>query len=345
MRPPLFAAALLLTLASGAAGATYVPRADVEAAARGAALQAKQLDSEQALIGELQQARWNSVTDPLRSEARMMSALQRLRDVVAPTAASRAAVSALLDYASQTLTDPVDVEQRRQVPAFAISAAARAALTHWQLRADAASLRKALNSADLTTLAASRNTEALADVIGSATPLELTLLRDSIAATPGNLHALFLRLADPQLALDALRQGAGVAGLALIADIPRVLTPAAALATLSDGSIEPGYRSAARLALSPLVATLPAAREFLLSTLGDVHGDSSAAALGRSGDADALAALADIVATGTDTPRLRHALLGLRASGAGDAQAALAAFADDPRADAALRQEVRAWLR
>ncbi len=337
---------LLLAAASGAANAAYVPRVEVEAAARSAAIQAKQIADEYALIGALQQAQWQSLIDPLRSEAQMMGTLQLLRSVTAPTETTRAAVGALLDYSSQTLTDPVDVEQRsRQVPAFAIAAAARSALTHWQLRADVAGLRKALAVADISSLATATNTRALAEVIGTATPVELALLRDNVAATPDNLHALFLRLAEPQLALDVLRQAADPIGLMLIADIPRALSPALALETLSASGIDTEYLSAARLALAPLVHELPAARAYLLSTLGDTAGDSSAVALGRSEDADAIAALAAIVAADVDTPRLRHALLGLRASDSAAADAALGRFAADARHNKALREEISRWLR
>lgn len=340
--------AVLLMLAANipAVHAGYVPRAQVEAVARNAALQAKQLGDESELVGALRQARWRSAGEPLEGEARMLAALVRLRDVTAPNAMTRQAVTELLDYSPQTLTDPVDVEQRlRQVPAFQIAGAARAALTHWQLRADVAGLRKALAGADTTTIAATDNDAALSEVIRTATPAELEMLRSSANATPATLHALFLRLADPQLALDALRQPQDVEGLALIADVPRTLSAADALLVLGDSGIDADYRSAARLAIAPLIAQSPAARDLLLRTLGDEYGDASASALGRSGDTTAIAALAAIVDDDADTPRLRHALLGLRASADPTARAALQRFSDDGRRNAALREEVRSWLR
>lgn len=337
---------LMLAATMSAADAGYVPRGQVEVAARNAALQAKQLGDEAALLDALQQARWRSAADPLNGEARMLAALGRLREVTAPGVATRQAVVELLGHSPQTLTDPIDVEQRRrQVPAFPISGAARAALTHWQLRADVAALRKALARTDTAAIGAITNEAAAGEVIRTATPAELELLRAGIDARPATLHALFLRLADPQLALDALRQPQDAAGLALIADVPRVLPAADALSVLGDPGIDREYRSAARLALAPLVAQTPSVRDFLLQTLDDGDGDASASALGRSGDATALAALAAIAGGGTDSRRLRHALLGLRASADPAARKALQDFADDARQAAALRSEVRAWLR
>ncbi|MDP9140151.1 MAG: hypothetical protein M3O62_05075 [Pseudomonadota bacterium] len=337
---------LLLAACSHAAVASYVPRAQVEAAARTAAVHAKQLGDESALVGALQQAQWRSVIDPLPNEAQMMSALEQLRSVTAPSPQTLEAVSALLDYSAQTLTDPIDVEQRRrQVPAFAIAGAARSALSHWQLRADVARLRTAAAQADSVTIANFDNEDAIGEVIRSAAPAELAALHRSAAPTPSTLHALFLRLADPQLALDALRQAPTAEGLDLITDIPRVLAPDAAFAVLSDAGIDPEYRSASRLALVPLLAQLPAARSFLLGTLADDSGDSSAVALGRSGDGAAIGALSDIVEREADSIRLRNALLGLRASAHPAARATLAQFVADERRAPALREEISAWLR
>ncbi len=337
---------VLLASFGQAAVAGYAPRAEVESAARAAAVHAKQMGDESALVGTLQQAQWRSVIDPLPNEAQMMSALEQLRGVTAPAPQTLEAVRALLDYSAQTLTDPVDVEQRgRQVPAFAIAGAARSALSHWQLRADVARLRSALARADSPTIAGVGNEAAIGEVIRSAAPAELAVLRSSAEPTASTLHALVLRLADPQLALDALRQAPTAAGLGLIADIPDVLAPSAALAVLSDAGIDPEYRSACRLALAPLIAGLPAAREYLLATLADDAGDSSAVALGRSGDVAAVAALADIVEHEADSARLRNALLGLRASAMPAARATLAQFVADKRRAPALREEIRTWLR
>ncbi len=337
---------LLLAAGSHAAIAGYVPRAQVESAARAAAIHAKQLNDESALVGALRQAQWRSVIDPLPNEAQMMSALEQLRSVTAPSQQTRVAVSALLDYSTQTLTDAIDVEQRtRQVPAFAIAGAARSALSHWQLRADVARLRNAVVQADSVTIASIGNEDAIGEVVRSASPTELAVLRGSAAPTPSTLHALFLRLADPQLALDVLRQAPAAEGLDLIVDIPRVLAPDAAFAVLGDAGIHAEYRSASRLALAPLIAQLPAAREFLVATLADDSGDSSAVALGRSGDVAAVNALSDIVEREADSLRLHNALLGLRASTEPAARTTLARFAADERHLPALRQEVGAWLR
>ncbi len=339
-------AGVLLAACCHAAVAGYVPRAQVEAAARAAAVHAKQLDDESALVGALQQAQWRSAIDPLPNEAQMMSALEQLRSVTTPSPQTRAAVSALLGYSVQTLTDPVDVEQRmRQVPAFAIAGAARSALSHWQLRADVASLRSAVAQADSAAIASFGNAEAIVEVIRSATPAELVVLRSSATPTASTLHALFLRLAEPQLALDALRQAPTAEGLDLIADIPRVLAPDAAFAVLSAAGMDAEYRSASRLALAPLIAQLPVVRAFLLGTLADDAGDSSAVALGRSGDGAAISALSDIVEHEADSIRLRNALLGLRASAHPPARATLSQFVADERHAPALRQEVSAWLR
>ncbi|MFA5942004.1 MAG: hypothetical protein WC809_21855 [Sinimarinibacterium sp.] len=339
------AAALVLALGFGGAQAGYVPRAQVDAAAAAAALEAKAYVDESALVAGLLQAQSLSVVEPLANEARLLRTLERLRDVTLPSAAARSAAESLLDHAPQIWTDPVDPEQRnRQMPAFPIAGAARAALKRWDQTTGEALVRAALVRADVDALRGALPS-ALTAVARSADAHALELLRQADVADPQLQRTLFERSADPQLALELLRREAGPEGLHLIAGIDAVLPPQSAIEVLTDARLDAGYRSAARLALGRLVAAQPAARAYLLDTLGDAHGASSAAALARADDAAALTELSRTVMTENDSPRLRHALLALRLSDDPAARAALAAFSADASRPAALREEVRAWLR
>ncbi|MEQ1439749.1 hypothetical protein AAG565_10315 [Fontimonas sp. SYSU GA230001] len=339
------ATALALALCVCGAQAGYVPRAQVEAAAATAAIEAKAYADEAALVGALLHAQSRSVVEPLPSEARLLRLLERLREVTAPADATRAAVAGLLDHAPQTWTDPVDPEQRtRQMPAFAVAGAARATLQRWNQTRDEARVRAALARADVDALRGTAPA-ALAAVAARADARELALLRAADIADPRLQRTLFERSADPQLALHLLRQRADPEGLRLVAGIDAVLAPAAAVAVLTDARLDAGYRSAARLALGRLVVLEPAARTHLLDTLGDADGASSAAALARAEDAVALSALSRLVMIEDDGPRLRHAVLALRLSDDPAARAALRAFVADDARPAALRAEVRTWLR
>ncbi|MEW6168528.1 MAG: hypothetical protein AB1651_12665, partial [Pseudomonadota bacterium] len=304
--------AVLLALASGAAAAGYVARAEVEAAARAAAIEAKAYADQSALVAGLLQAQTRSVVEPLINEARMVALLARLREAPAPSAQARSAVEALRDYAVQTYTDPVDPEQRRlQVPAFAVAGAARAALHRWDSAAAKAAYADALVRADLAALHAATDAAALEAVVHEASDAQLQLLRAADLRPPRARLALFERLREPQLARALLRAPAAPEGLELIARIDAVLDAPAAFAVLSDATLDEAYVSAARLAIGRLTPAHAAARAHLLATLGDGEGASSATALARQMDAQTLAALAGILASTGDSRRLRHALLAL----------------------------------
>ncbi|MFP5304335.1 MAG: hypothetical protein ACLGI7_00745 [Gammaproteobacteria bacterium] len=338
--------AVLLALVSSTAVAGYVPRAEVEAAARAAAVEAKAYADRSALVAGLLQAQTRSVVEPLINEARMVALLARLREAPAPSPQARTAVEALRDYAVQTYTDPVDPEQRRlQVPAFAVAGAARAALHRWDSAAAKAAYADALARADLAALHAATDAAALEAVVREASDAQLQLLRAADLRPPRARRALFERLREPQLALALLRTPATPEGLQLIAGIDTVLDGPAAFAVLSDAALDDAYVSAARLAIGRLVPEHPASRAHLLATLGDGEGASSAAALSHRMDAQTLAALDEIVAGSGDGSRLRHALLALRLSGDAEARSVLARFAADETRPAALRDEVAAWLR
>src|SRR5690606_34956082 len=123
---------LLLLGATGAAHAGYAPQAEIDAAMRAAAVEAKAYGDEHSLIAGLQWAQARSVTDPLAAEAHLLQLLIRLREVRNPQTQTRAAVAALRDHAPQTVTDPVDPEQRGLMrPAFPIAGAARSLLRLW----------------------------------------------------------------------------------------------------------------------------------------------------------------------------------------------------------------------
>lgn len=339
------AAALALLAAVSTAAADYAPRVDVERAARSAADEAALYTDEVALTVALQQAQTRSVIEPLASEARLVQLLLRLRDVTLPMPATRRAVVALLDHEPQTLTDPVDPEQRGlQRPAFAVAGTARAVLQRWDQSAAEATVRAALARGDAEGLRGAMPA-ALVAVIGVAAEADLATIRKAAPADPRVWRALFERLADPALARDLLRQPAQPEGLRLIAAIDSVLSAADAHAVLTDRELDRGYASAARLALGRLAAHHPPARRALLDSLGDADGASSASALAKMADAETMRALADIARTQNDSPRLRHALLALRLCETIEARAHLAAFAADATRPQRLREEVRAWLR
>lgn len=338
-------ALVLLAVASTAAAADYASRSDVEQAARAAADAAALYADEAALTAALLQAQTRSVIEPLSSEARLVQLLQRLREVAAPLPATRQAVAGLLDHAPQTLTDPIDPEQRGlQRPAFAVAGTARAVLQRWEQTTAEAAVRDALARGDMQSLRTAMPA-ALAAVIAVADDSDLAAIRDAAPADAHVQRVLFERLADPALALDLLQQHAAPEGLRLIARIDTVLSAEAAHGVLTDARLDPGYASAARLALGRLAATHAPARRTLLDTLGDAQGASSASALARVGDSETLAALAGIVRTAPDGQRLRHALLALRLSDAAPAKSELSAFVTDATRPAKLRDEVRAWLR
>jgi hypothetical protein len=184
----------------------------------------------------------------------------------------------------------------------------------------------------------------LAELIGAADSAELSLLQQADLPQTAARFALFERSADADIARTLLRDAPEATTQQLASTVAQRLPAATALALLGDAQVHERRRSAARLAIGTLVADHAPARAYLLSTLGDAHGASSAAALARNLDGVTLAALAAMLAAGNDDAGTRHALLALRLSDDPRATAQLRAYADDPAQPAALRDEVRAWL-
>jgi hypothetical protein len=338
------ACVLLLALVAPAAQAYYANRAEVAAATEAAASEAKAYSQSALIVAALQQALLQSTVEPLHAEARMQQLLLQLRDAPA-SAAARALVLDLLDHSPRTFTDAVDPEQRRRtVPAFEIAGGARAVLRGWDDRSAQARYRDALAQADFATLRAADNPRVLAELIGAADSAELSLLQQADLPQTAARFALFERSADADIARTLLRDAPEATTQQLASTVAQRLPAATALALLGDAQVHERRRSAARLAIGTLVADHAPARAYLLSTLGDAHGASSAAALARNLDGVTLAALAAMLAAGNDDAGTRHALLALRLSDDPRATAQLRAYADDPAQPAALRDEVRAWL-
>ncbi|TJY64769.1 hypothetical protein E4T66_00555 [Sinimarinibacterium sp. CAU 1509] len=341
----LCAAACIAFIWSGGACAGYVPRSALDEAVRIAAVTAKSAPDESTLAARLDAARLSAVSDPLPAEAELQQTLLRLREAIAPQAATRMQVEALTDYSPQTYTDALDDERARgglTVPAFEIAATARGTLRRWDKAAHRAALVSALRRGDLEALRAIDDAAAWREQIAVASDAELLLLRSADSADPGVRSALALRLGDTSLARDVLRAPATPAGLTLLAALPEAFESTVALTLLNDPDLDSGYRSAARLAMSRLVWSAET-QQALLAGLGDADGASSAQALAR--DPRNLPALRRIIADAPDDLSLRRALLALHWMEDAGASATLAAFSHDPAQPASLRAEVSQWLR
>lgn len=336
------AAGLLLFVALSA-HAHYVPRSEVTAAAQAAAAEAKAYTQAPDLVGAIRQAQLEANSDPLRAEARLQQLLLRLRDAPAQ---ARVEIEALLDYSPRVYTDAIDPEHRgRTVPAFEIAGSARAVLRHWDARTAKATYRDALARADFAALRSAADSRTLAALIDEADAAGLALLQQAALPQPAARVALFERSGDAALIRELLREPADAASRQLPTRIAERLAAPDALALLADTEIHETRRSAARLAIGSLASTHAPARQFLLDTLGDAQGASSATALARSLDDTTLAAIDSVLADGRDNRRTRHALLVLHLSGDARADARLRAYARDAAQPATLREEVRAWLR
>lgn len=338
---------LLLALAvptQVAAQTLYAAPAEVAAAVEAASAEAKAYTDADALVLALQHAQLASSSEPLRAEARLQQLLLRLRESP-QNAAARAAITALLTHSPRVYTDAVDPEQRgRTRPAFAIAGGARAVLRHWDDRADIAEYRKALAEADYARLRAARNERMLSALVREADDATLWRLRQARLSQTAVRHALLERTGEVEEARSLLQQPPDAATQRLADTILRRLPAEAAFAVLSDAQVHERRRSATRLALGDLIAVHAPARTHLLSTLGDAHGASSAAALARQPDGPTLNALAAILSTRRDDTRTRHALLALRLSTDPRAIAQLRAYANDALQPPALREAVRSWL-
>ncbi len=339
------AAAFIAIAWSSGACAGYVPRSALGEAVRDATVTAKSAPDENALAARLDSARLNAVSDPLRAEAELQQTLLRLRETVMPQAATRAQVEALTGYSPQTYTDAIDDERARgglTVPAFEIAATARGTLRRWDKTAHLAALASALHRGDLEALRAIDDSAAWRALIASASDVELLLLRSANPSDASVRGALALRLVDAALAREILQAPATTAGLALLAALPDAFESNAALKLLDDPDLDPGYRSAARLAMSQLPWSADI-QHTLLESLGDADGASSAQALAH--DPRNLPALRRVIDTAPDDPSLRRALLALRWMNDAGANATLTAFSRDASRPAALRAEVSRWLR
>jgi len=166
-------------------------------------------------------------------------------------------------------------------------------------------------------------------------PRELT----GIAAT------LALRSGDTVLAREVIERGAGRARLDLVLAARSAFAADDATALLIAATAAQDVASAAVLQLGNAMSASPSAREHLLSLLGDAAlGGSAAQALAADTDASTLSALSAILARGVDDLSTRRAILTLRLNGGSAASALLTRYLDDPRAPAALRQEVATWI-
>lgn len=341
------AGCLLLMLASApGAAADWKARATVEAAAQQAGQQIAQAD-EAALVQALVAALHRAPADALGGEALLQAALLRLRELPAPQASTRQRVASLLDYPSRTLTEAIDPEQARAgpVPAFRIAATARGTLRRWDEQRDAA--RLARTPAGLRPeLDEARLRAVLPGYLRGASPGELDRLDPTVLpADAAVLAAWFARRPDAAVLRRLLALPAQAEGHTALAAAPRVLPATEAAAVLLEAARQSGYRSAARLALAPLAVDDARVRQYLLDSLGDADGASSAQALARVADDATLGALHTLVAASGDGPAQRRALLALRGMDRADARALLARVAVDPRYPAELRNEVQAWLR
>ncbi len=337
----------LCSLHPAAAFARYVPRAEVTAASAEAVAQAKARPSEDSLVSALLRAQAELTPRPLQAEAAVQAALLQLRAAVRPLAATRAAVSALTDYRPQVTTDPLEAEQARggPVPAFAIAATARGTLQLWDLAAAEALITRSLRGDAVPALPPTLRARAWARFVARATPTELDALQArGIPDDPAVLLALWQRRASTDTAQRMLELPTTADSYALLADLPLQLPAASARPLLMRAAEQPALASAARIAMAPLVVSDPAARQYLLATLGDEQGASSAQALAVATDAETLAALSQVLRRDPDGSRLQHALLALRAMPRSEARALLQDFASDPRRPPLLRDEVRAWL-
>lgn len=133
--------------------------------------------------------------------------------------------------------------------------------------------------------------------------------------------------------------------LAALGDAVSQLPAAQAMNELRTAAQDPELASAAVLRMAALSARHEPARQFLLAGMDDARlGPSCAQALAADEGAQNLAWLGAALTQGS-VLRQRHALLSLSLMQSRAAQARLREFAADTRHDAALRDQVRAWLR
>ena len=180
-----------------------------------------------------------------------------------------------------------------------------------------------------------------AQAFAAASDDELSVTRSGITAALADgarveplLLILIERLHDAELAKHLLAQGDDDLVVHMLPRIADALPAETTLALFTRTTLRAGLASALVAQIGRLSGTSRAAHDWLLAKLGDPElGPSAAAALARTGDPVAIAALAD-------TLNVPAAVYAARA-----AQDALEQFVDDPASPAGLRTQVSGWIR
>jgi predicted deacylase len=320
MRAAVLALFFIAWLSPAQAARYYAPD-EVDAARR--ALPPVDTRVPSLLLQRLDAARIDAATDPLAGELALHALLLALREV-APDAALRSAVAALLDYSSEARTDLPDPDHGPGPTAVVapIAGAARGTLRTWDLRERAQAYAAALTQMRVP-YDASVDDDALAAAIATLPPATLESLANLAPSMPPRaLRALAARAPRRELYAALLRSGDAAQSLPALVEFAQRLPAADASALLMDAASDAQIGSAAVLALGVL-ADERGVREFLLAHLGDVRlGGSAAQALAHDGSRATLDALAALLARGRDDPATRRARLALRWSA--DAQPARA---------------------
>ena len=193
-----------------------------------------------------------------------------------------------------------------------------------------------------------------AQAFAAASDAELSVTRSGITAALADgarveplLLILFERLHDADLAKHLLAQGDDKLVVHMLPRIADALPAETALALFTRTTPREGLASALVAQIGRLSGKSRAAHDWLLARLGDpALGPSAAAALARTGDPVAVAALADTLHDPNAAGAARaRAALGLKLADTRAAQDALKQFVDDPSSPPALRTQVSGWLR
>ncbi|MDP3859523.1 MAG: hypothetical protein Q8Q73_17340 [Stagnimonas sp.] len=285
--------------------------------------------------------------DPVPAEALLHRTLLRLREPGAPHDASgEKLLRSLLGYQPQVLVPPADPDHGRGlwVPAYDLAATARGTLAIWQRQDQEQAARGALLSRDAAALRSMQGA-VLATVFGAASRGQLQALASSGPWPSAALAVLATRLGDEGLATTLLAQASDAELLDAIKPLASALTAAEAQGWLQQlVEQRPALASAALLAMGRLLPQQ--SQDYLLAQLDHPdRGSSSAQALAGAATPAVRAALADILDTAPDGPRLRRALLALHWMDDAAARSSLQAFVVAQARPAQLRSEVAAWLR
>jgi hypothetical protein len=269
----------------------------------------------------------------------------------------RIEIEALATYRSETFVWTDEHGHREYRPLFDVATASRQVQRVWTERLAFAETKQSIAAQDPGIVSAFAGysgperlgataafTEASSDQLAIYQPALMTALEagqpvGEIAVATAQkmrdpaLMARVLSLASPDIAVRSVER---VESEAWSGESARLLAIAAQ---------RPETSSAALLALGRLAAHQPGAREYLLDALGSPSGASAAAALARIGGSEIVERLGFLLRSDADEITRRHALLGLRLTDTGPADAQLAAFARDPAAPPELVMEVPVWLR